>query len=214
MNRAVLVLVGLTASSVTAYAAETPRFTLLADVGWSQPQASSFGDAVYAGGGANLRLNDWFSVQGLISYSHFPISAEGAQRNWSGILGESYSYVVGGGALSNVTYSLELKIALAGNPKDVVPYLIAGGGVVREAQAASTVSMYLGDQLIDRLSFDSDRSLRGMGSVGLGADVPVRHRLRLFVELRYQMISRPDSRMEDVGLRAGIRLAPWQRRVR
>jgi hypothetical protein len=208
MNRVVLAVVGLAVLSVTVHAAEEPRFTFVADTGWSSPQNSSFGGALHVGGGVNHRLTNWFSVQGLVTYSHYPVSQEGAQVNWAQILGNAYTYKVNGGALSNVTFAGELKIALAGIPKEVVPYAIVGGGVTRSSEAASTVSMLLADQVIDQASFSQETSLRGMATVACGADIPVKRRVRVFAELRYQMIHRSTGHIEDIGLRFGVRLAP------
>jgi hypothetical protein len=111
--------------------------------------------------------------------------------------------------LSTLSFTGEVKISLAGNPKDVVPYAIAGGGVTRMSQAASTMSIsYLG-QPFDRETSPAELTTKTTTTVGVGVDVPVRRRVRVFVEARYRMIFRHGERLEYLGLRAGARIGLW-----
>jgi hypothetical protein len=213
MKRVVLTVVGLVAVGVFASTAsvradEAPRLSFLVDTGWASPENSVFGNTVSVGGGASYRLTNWFGVQVVATYAHFPVSQKAAQANWAQLLGTSYTYSVAGGALSSLTLATELRIALAGDPKGVVPYAIAGGGLSRTAEAASTVSMRYGDLLIDQLDVNALTSVRAMATVGAGFDVPVKRRVRVFAELRYQMLFRSSGRLEHIDLRAGVRLAP------
>jgi hypothetical protein len=190
--------------SVPVYAEEPSRFDVVLDGGWSAPQSTYWRGALNLEGGVGYHLTHWFALQALGSYERFPADEEA----WNRQLGAGYSTTVEGGQFTSLGLSAELKISLAGDPKNVVPYAVFGGSVSHVQEAASTVSVSYGGEDVNQETTTAFTGTHSTVALGGGVDVPAGRRVRVFVEARYRMFLRETGRkrMEYLGLRVGARI--------
>ena len=146
--------------------------------------------------GLNTIITGQFWLQGDLSYHHFGFNKDNYLRN-NGVYG--YDIQVDGGSAWALNFSINGRILLNSNPKEISPYLIAGVGFAKISEA-DIVATYR--DISGRAAGISETDLSA--GEGGGLVVPYGERNNFFIDLRYMTVFANSDNISSIVLRFGI----------
>ena len=148
------------------------------------------------GVGLNTLLTGQFFLQGDFCYHHFGFNKDNFLRN-NGVYG--YDIQVDGGSAWALNFSINGRMMLNSNPKEISPYLIAGVGLAKISES-DLVATYQG--VSERAVGISETDL----SAGEGGGIlfPYGKRNNFFIDLRYMTVFANSDNISSIVLRFGI----------